>query len=622
MSPPEALFFGSYDVRLHPRVAVLRDGLAEHGWTVRELNAPLGSSTADKVDAAGSPAAAVRLVWRMFSSWSRLVAGRRRAGRPDVVVVGYLGHLDVHLARLLFPGSVIVLDHLVGLADTIRDRGLGGNAKLRVLEAVDRWALRAADVVVVDTPAQAAELPELHGREVAVVPVGATREWADARLAVARRGSSQVSTDADPLRVVFFGLYTPLQGAPTIGASIAALADDPIDFTMVGTGQDRGRTMTEADGGRVRWLDWVDADDLPAEVAGHDVCLGIFSDGPKARRVVATKVYQGLAAGCAIVTADTPAARQLLDGDVEFVAPADPEALTAALRALATDHDRLEDLRRRSVAAARRFTPAPATTGLHELLVPNVRARSWPLPPLTLNAWLRWDVIGRELDRIDASSVLEIGPGEGAVACRLALGRSYTGVELSPRTRAITAERLQARGTPGRVVASLDELGPGEQFDLLCAFEVLEHIEDDVGALRSWFDRIRPGGRILLSTPADPQRMGPHDVVAGHLRRYSMTGMTDRLLAAGFTDVATRHVGFPVGFALEGVRNAVARRRLHGLEVAASSPEVLTELSSSIMQPPAWAGAATRLLSSPARLAQRAVPSRGTGLVAVARVPG
>ena len=54
------LVFGSYDAALHPRVGVLRDGLAARGWDVEEVNEPLGAATADKVAAAGSPRAALR----------------------------------------------------------------------------------------------------------------------------------------------------------------------------------------------------------------------------------------------------------------------------------------------------------------------------------------------------------------------------------------------------------------------------------------------------------------------------------------------------------------------------------------------------------------------------------
>lgn len=155
------LLFGSYDATLHPRVAVLRDGLAANGWTVEELNVPLGASTADKVAAAGSARSAASLAGKQLRSWRGLVAAAR-TGRPDpdVVVVGYLGHADVHLAKALFRHSTIVLDHLVGLADTVGDRQLGGSAMQRALGTVDRAALRAADLVVVDTEQQARALPK------------------------------------------------------------------------------------------------------------------------------------------------------------------------------------------------------------------------------------------------------------------------------------------------------------------------------------------------------------------------------------------------------------------------------------------------------------------------------
>ena len=68
----------------------------------------------------------------------------------------------------------------------------------------------------------------------------------------------------------------------------------------------------------------------PALVAGHDVCLGIFGTGVKAQLVVPNKVYQGAAAGCAVVTSDTaPQRRALGENAVEheiLVWIADPEA--------------------------------------------------------------------------------------------------------------------------------------------------------------------------------------------------------------------------------------------------------------------------------------------------------
>lgn len=608
------LVFGTYDASLHPRVAVLRDGLAAHGWVVRELNEPLGASTADKVRAAGSPGSAARLAGKQVRAWSRLVQtapAARASGGPDVVLVGYMGHADVHLARRLFPRARIVLDHLVGLADTVRDRQLGGGPKTFALEHADRSALRAADLVVVDTDAQVSALPAAERSKAVVVPVGAGAEWyAAARTAPSRQAASE------RLRVIFFGLYTPLQGAPVIGAAIGSLAEEPIDITMVGTGQDYEATrLAAARNHNVTWIDWVAGDALPGLVADHDVCLGVFGTGPKTQRVVPTKVYQGMAAGCAVITADTRAVAALGDA-VTRVPVGDADALAAQLAAMAGDRESVRAARERARRGAEAFTPRAATQALDEaLLTPPLSA---PLPPLTLNAWLRWDVIGPLLEELDPATVLEIGPGEGAAACRLARGRAYTGVELSDRTRRITEERLRDQGTPGRVLASLEELDPEDRFDLVCAFEVIEHIDDDAAALQAWAARVAPGGTLLLSTPADPNRMGPADVMVGHFRRYAGDQLIAMAQAAGLADASVRHTGYPFGYLLEAYRNHAAKRVL---AAGRDDPAANTEMSSSRWQPPAWAGTATRVASAPGRLLQRRYPSSGTGLLLIARAP-
>jgi glycosyltransferase involved in cell wall biosynthesis len=328
-APLDVLVFGSYDAARHPRVAVLRSGLARAGHRVRELNRPLGMSTADKVDAARSATGSIRFLRSVVRSWYRLVRDGRRSTAPDVVVVGYLGHLDVHLARLLWPRSTIVLDHMVGLAETVRDRAVGRGVVHRLLQAVDGAALRRADVVVVDTDEQRDQLPERLRSKAVVVPVGATDEWFDVRRPAER---------TLPLRVCFVGLYTPLQGATTIGATIRELADDArIEFTMIGDGQHLRATREAAAGGRAEWITWVPAAELPQVVAAHDVGLGIFGTTPKAFRVVPNKVYQSLAAGNVVVTSDTEPQRRLLGDRVRYVAAGDAPALAAELRAIADE---------------------------------------------------------------------------------------------------------------------------------------------------------------------------------------------------------------------------------------------------------------------------------------------
>jgi glycosyltransferase involved in cell wall biosynthesis len=351
------IIFGTYDTAMHPRIATIAEGLAARGFEVTECNIPLGLTTADRVDMLAKPWKAVGLVTRLASRWGGLAAKARRLGRPDVVVVGYLGHFDVHLARLLYRrGKVpIVLDHLISAANTAKDRRLDGGIKTKLLRLIDAAALHAADIVVVDTDEHRAIVPDKYQSKVVVVPVGAPTPWH----AAAQEPASTAAAPSGPLKVVFYGLYTPLQGTPVIGEALGRIAGAPVEVTMIGRGQDEAETKQAAAANTsVRWLDWVPAAELPALVAAHDVCLGIFSTGDKALRVVPNKVFQGAAAGCAVITSDTAPQRRVLGDTAVLVPPGDAAALAAALLRLANDREAVLKLRHAArQLAAERFTP-------------------------------------------------------------------------------------------------------------------------------------------------------------------------------------------------------------------------------------------------------------------------
>jgi SAM-dependent methyltransferase len=239
-------------------------------------------------------------------------------------------------------------------------------------------------------------------------------------------------------------------------------------------------------------------------------------------------------------------------------------------------------------------------------------------PPLSPNAALRWDIIRGHLDRIAPTRVLELGAGQGSVACRLAERATYVGVEPDETSRATAVARL---GERGRLVDGLDALADDETFDLACAFEVLEHIEDDKGALTEWVTRVRPGGHVLVSVPADPERFDAADELVGHVRRYTSEELSDLLTAAGLDVVSVDHYGIVLGDALELGRNQIARRRLARAAVP-NDAATRTAGSGRTLQPPAWAGTAIWWATAPFRTLQRRYAHRGPGLIALAQRPG
>jgi glycosyltransferase involved in cell wall biosynthesis len=255
----------------------------------------------------------------------RLGAAEAKLRRPvsepfDAVIVGYPGHLDLGAARRVAGGRPVVFNPLLSLSDTLvgdRGRFRAGSLAARVLRAIDRRAFRAADLVVSDTEADADLFRRAGARRVEVCFVGAEER-------VFRPGWEGGDT------ALFVGKLIPLHGLETILAA-ARLASD-LRFRVVGSGQlDRLLADRPAN---VEHVPWVEYERLADELHRASCALGIFGTSAKAARVIPNKVFQALACGTPVVTADTPAARELLrDGQSALlVPPGDPQALVDAIR--------------------------------------------------------------------------------------------------------------------------------------------------------------------------------------------------------------------------------------------------------------------------------------------------
>jgi glycosyltransferase involved in cell wall biosynthesis len=266
-------------------------------------------------------------VLRLAAAEARLFT--RRPPGFDAFMVGYPGQLDLPAARRASRGRPVVFNPLVSLADTLvgdRRRFRPGSLAARALERIDRRAFRSADLVVADTETHARFLGQLAGRDdIAVCFVGAEER-------LFQPGWQPPPT----FTVLFVGKLIPLQGVDTILA--AARAAPEISFRLVGSGQ---LTPLLADRpANVEHVAWLEYEQLPDEIRSTACVLGIFGTSAKAQRVIPNKAFQALACGAPLVTADTPAARELLTHGESalLVPPGDPGALAGALRRLAGDN--------------------------------------------------------------------------------------------------------------------------------------------------------------------------------------------------------------------------------------------------------------------------------------------
>ncbi len=551
--------FGTYDRTLHPRVANLELALRAAGAEVIEVHEPAWpGSTDEKIALARNPLSP-RTLLRIGRAWIRLARAYRAAPPHDVVLVGYFGHLDVFLARLLAGRDKVVLDLMLSVYDTIvydRQTVPDNGIQARLARRLDRLAARQCRLALVDTTEHRSyfvdrlQIPE---KKLAPIPVGADADhFARARPA----------EPVDRLKVLFFGTFVPLQGTPTVAEAMRLVGDAPVDFTIVGRGQDKAlfdARSKDRPGSRV--LDWVDYAELPALIASHDVVLGIFGTTGKAGRVIPNKVYQSAAVGRAIVTGDTPAARDALGDDVVLTPPGDAAALAQALVALAGDPDRVRDLGM-AVAARfdRRFAPRAIGAELVELLRPDAGLAWTPAPRWLMRFHLlKHDLLGR-LDK--TRPVVELGYGSGAVLELLSdQGFRATGLDMSASALAIARARvgrIPAERRPEVLVGGFEQLESlrGTAGALLM-FEVLEHVEDDVGLLQEIHDLLGPGGAILLSVPAHQARFSRVDEMAGHFRRYEKDELTSRLRDAGFEPEVFWCYGYPLANLLMRVRRMI-----------------------------------------------------------------
>ena len=324
----KALYFGTYD-RASPRNTQVVSCLRRAGVTVVERHREVWGRHNWSVGLAQ--------LARMARAEGALA--RRKEDDADVVVVGYPGHFDMPAAKRTARGRPVVFNPLVSLHDTL----VGDRARFRarspaagILRAVDNGAFRGADLVVADTEAHAAFFRRAFGlpeERVAVALVGADEP-------LFRPGWHP----PERFHALFVGKLIPLHGLETILAA-AALAPE-VSFRVVGHGQLAG--LLDRRPANVEHVPWVAYEELPEAYRAAGCALGVFGTGDKTARVIPNKVFQALACARPVITADTPAARELLtdEADALLVPAGDPGALAAAVRRLAADEALAERLAR------------------------------------------------------------------------------------------------------------------------------------------------------------------------------------------------------------------------------------------------------------------------------------
>jgi len=127
--------------------------------------------------------------------------------------------------------------------------------------------------------------------------------------------------------------------------------------------------------------------------------------------------------------------------------------------------------------------------------------------------------------------ILDVGCGTGANLVRLSDFGDAEGVDISPDALKFCRER----GLNNVKLGAAESLPYDDhEFDLVTAFDVVEHMDDDVAGLREMRRVLRPGGRVLLFVPTFMFLWGVQDEVSNHRRRFRLEELRQAVTAAGF----------------------------------------------------------------------------------------
>ena len=332
-------YFGLYNPS-NARNLIIRKGLAAHGVETIECRIEAGYG----------------------SEQYRALIGRMRQikKRFDALIVAEHNQFVMPLAWLWARqrGIPVIFDPFTSAYDSdVLDRRvvLPGSLQARQRFWLDRISMHLGDALLADTEQHRqcfSATFDLRHSKIHVVPVGA-----DDGLYVPRPGPK----DRTRFLVLFWGTYIPLHGVETILRASHLLRNHPsITLELIGDGQTyeaMRHLATELGLPSTMFRARVPQKQLPDAIAQADVCLGIFGDTAKARRVVPNKVYQAIAMRRPVITGDSPALREFFTParHVWAVPMAESTKLAAAILQLYDDADLRERL---AIAGHQRYLAA------------------------------------------------------------------------------------------------------------------------------------------------------------------------------------------------------------------------------------------------------------------------
>jgi len=253
----------------------------------------------------------------------------------DIIFIGFFGQFLVPVVRL-FTRKRIIFDTFLSAYQTLAfDRQSINPCGFRaaIVRIIERLACQQANLCLLDTNQHI----EYFVREYSLDRNKFRRSFLGADDSISFEFTP--NKRMDPV-VQFHGEFQALHGVKFIVEAAKLLPD--VKFRMIGAGKELKSCIDYSKEREINNVDFVPPvpySQIPKYISAATICLGIFGDTEKTQLVIPFKVYEALALGKPVITADTPAIRELLKHkeDVYLCKPANPHDLASAIRVLLED---------------------------------------------------------------------------------------------------------------------------------------------------------------------------------------------------------------------------------------------------------------------------------------------
>lgn len=313
----KVLYFGTFE-KDYSRNVIFIESMKSVGIEVKVINEEVKEKDALKYRNFTN---LFKLGFKFVKAYFSLIIKLLKIKDSKCLFIGYPSHLDVIFFYLpaKIKGMKIFFNPLVSLYDTfVLDRKIfkENSPIAKILYIIDKLAFSLSDIIFIDTKTHQEFLSKffkIKDDKFKVVPVGAMKEFFNDGISEKKRND---------FTVLYVGKYIPLHGVDVIVKSAKILEGKNIKFIFVGKGQlyEYIRNMVEENNIKnIEFIDWLDRKELKELINSCHIVLGVFKGTGKAIRVIPNKVYDALASGAIVITANTSAVKEFFKDKEELI---------------------------------------------------------------------------------------------------------------------------------------------------------------------------------------------------------------------------------------------------------------------------------------------------------------